>query len=225
MKSLWIVITMAVFISMSTASLAQIDYCEGNFDYDQDVDGTDAFQFKTDFGRQQYTNSCPPDGPSPVAKTGQITSYGTADDGDLEKGLPWPDQRFGDNGDGTVIDRLTGLIWLKNANCFGVATWNQALVDCTGLASGSCNLTDDSSPGDWRLPNSDELLSLIDRSQISPALPAGTPFTGVQSSEYWSSTTSAYSTDFAWYVFFEDGFSDFDPKTTESYVWPVRGGR
>ena len=57
--------------------------------------------------------------PAPVHKTGQTTSYATGDDGDLEKGVAWPNPRFTDNSDGTVTDNLTGLIWLKNANCFG----------------------------------------------------------------------------------------------------------
>lgn len=222
-KALVVVTYLVLFTS--TAALAQVDFCEGNFDYDDDQDGTDAVQFKEDFGRMSYGNPCPPDGPSPVAKTGQNTPYGVGSDGNLEAGMAWPDPRFIDNEDGTVTDKLTGLIWLKDANCFGEITWNQALSDCNGLASGSCNLLDGSSPGDWRLPNIDELLSLIDRSQASPALPSEIPFAGVQTSNYWSSTTSASNTDFAWYVFFEDGFSDFDPKTTASYVLPVRGGR
>ena len=160
-----------------------------------------------------------------MAKTGQNTLYEPGDDGDLEKGMAWPDPRFVDNGDGTITDRLTGLVWLQNANCFGVSSWDQALLDCSGLASGACGLTDGSGPGDWRLSNVDELLSLVDRSQTTPALPLGNPFTGVETSTYWSSTTSAADTDSAWYVFLEDGFSDFDTKATASYVWPVRGGR
>ncbi len=43
-----------------------------------------------------------------VVKTGQTTSYRTGDDGDLEKGVAWPDTRFTDNGNGTVTDNLTG---------------------------------------------------------------------------------------------------------------------
>ena len=62
--------------------------------------------------------------PAPVPKTGQTVSYATGDDGDLQKGVAWPDPRFTDNSDGTVTDNLTGLIWLKNANCFGpVGPW------------------------------------------------------------------------------------------------------
>ena len=68
------------------------------------------------------TNGCPLY-PAPVPKTGQTTSYTTGDDGDLEMGVPWPSPRFTDKGDGTVTDNLTGLIWLKDANCFGGRTW------------------------------------------------------------------------------------------------------
>ena len=220
----WAVVACLVFFT-STAALAQTDYCEGNFDYDSDQDGGDAFTFQEDFGRSTFGNPCPLDGPSPVAKTGQNTLYATGDDGDLEKGMVWPDPRFVDNGDGTVTDRLTGLVWLQNANCFVMSSWDQALLDCSGLASGACGLTDGSVPGDWRLSNVDELLSLIDRSQTTPALPSGNPFTDVQTSTYWSSTTSAGDTDFAWFVFFDDGFSDYNAKAAEHHLWPVRGGR
>ena len=84
-----------------------------------------------------------------VPKTGQTASYATGDDGDFEKGVAWPNPRFTDNGNGTVTDSLTNLIWLKNANCFETRMWAQALTDCNGLASGSCGLTDGSSAGDF----------------------------------------------------------------------------
>ena len=97
--------------------------------------------------------------------------------------------RFTDNGDGTVTDNLTALIWLKNANCFGAKNWATALSDANALASGSCGLSDGSIAGGWRLPNGNELHSLIDLAQSNPALPAGHPFTGVQVNLYWTSTT------------------------------------
>jgi len=69
-----------------------------------------------------------------VPKTGQTTSYATGDDGDLEKGVAWPSPRFTDNSDGTVTDNLTGLIWLKNANCPNATRdWTTALSDVTQL--------------------------------------------------------------------------------------------
>src|SRR5210317_2432615 len=74
----------------------------------------------------------------PVEKTGQTTSFRTHDDGDLKKGVAWPDPRFTDNDNGTVTDNLTGLIWLKKANCFGQLDWQGALSSSNNLADGDC---------------------------------------------------------------------------------------
>ena len=63
-----------------------------------------------------------------VEKTGQTTSPGTRDDGALQRGVTWPSPRFTDNGDGTVTDNLTGLIWLKDANYDGEKRWTNALT-------------------------------------------------------------------------------------------------
>lgn len=179
-----------------------------------------------------------------VPKTGQTTCYdesgdppipcsGTGQDGEYQKGVEWPSPRFTDNGDGTVTDNLTGLIWLKDANCFELRTWTQALSDCNELASGSCELTDGSSAGDWRLPNRFELESLLHLEYYNPAVPntAGTgkwsegdPFTNVQNYYYWSSTTRAISPNMAWNVNVSQGLLIYDTlKSTSYYVWPVRG--
>ncbi len=160
-----------------------------------------------------------------VEKTGQKTSDATGDDGYFKKGVAWPVPRFTDNGDGTVTDNLTGLIWLKNANCFKKRTWDNALIDCNGFSSGSCGLTDGSRAGDWRLPNVKELQSLMDYGEYNPALPSVHPFTGVQSSYYWSSTAYVGSTDLDWGVSLYNGFvSGLDNTYYYFYVWPVRGG-
>lgn len=209
-------------------------FCLDSFDYDKDVDGTDASAFKKDFGRSALKNPCPSDGPAPVEKTGQKTSYATGDDGDLEKGVAWPNPRFTDNSNGTVTDNLTGLIWLKNANCYGTRTWAQALTDCNGLNSGECGLTDGSVQGDWRLPNSNELASLVHKGYYNPAVPntAGTgkwaegdPFNSVVSSLYWSSTADASSPAYAWYVRMYNGHVYVNYDSLDLYVWPVRGGQ
>jgi hypothetical protein len=107
--------------------------------------------------------------PAPVPQTGQTTSYAARDDGAIRAGVVLPSPRFTDNGDGTVRDNATGLIWLKNANCFGLRTWAQASMLANNLANGQCGLTDGSSAGDWRLPNIRELLSLVDFSRFTPA--------------------------------------------------------
>jgi len=162
---------------------------------------------------------------APPQKSGQTTSYAAGDNGDLEKGVAWPDPRFTDNGDGTVTDNLTGLIWLKNANCFGSPQWATALTNCNNLADGSCGLTDGSSAGDWRLPSVNELHSLVDRSQSSPCLPSGHPFTGVQNAYYWSSTTWVGNTSVGWCVLFNSGSVNGETKTLSHVVWPVKGGQ
>jgi len=162
-------------------------------------------------------------GPVHLLQTGQTTSYATGDDGDLQKGVPWPSPRFTDNGDGTVTDNLTGLIWLKDANCFGLKSWQDALDAANNLADGQCGLSDGSQTGDWRLPNSKELRSLIDYSQYFFALPLGNPFNRVQLDYYWSSSTYAYITDRALIVYMGNAFVFATDKTDIKYVWPVRG--
>ena len=81
----------------------------------------------------------------------------------------WTGVRFTDNGDGTVTDNLTTLIWLKDASCSdlpgtdadGKGTWSEALSAARNLENGTCGLSDGSSERDWRLPNVNELHSLI----------------------------------------------------------------
>jgi len=48
-------------------------------------------------------------------------------------GVSWPSPRFTDNGNGTVTDNLTGLIWLKHASCYGKRTWADASSDANAL--------------------------------------------------------------------------------------------
>ena len=162
-----------------------------------------------------------------VPKTGQTTSYSATggEDGDLQKGVAWPSPRFTDNANGTVTDNLTALIWLKNANCFGARTWEQALANANALANGQCTLTDGSTAGQWRLPNVREQQSLIDYGRVNPALPTGHPFSGVQTNNYWSATTYAYNTSNAWIVLLNYGNVLAGGKTSSYYVWPVRGGQ
>jgi hypothetical protein len=181
---------------------------------------------------------------APVPKTGQTTSYATCDDGILQKGVVWPSPRFTNNGNGTVTDHLTGLIWLTNANCANATRdWPTALSDVVMLNTAGTmngiNCGDISNGGshqiDWRLPNVKELQSLIDFAFDNPALSnavgtakwttAGDAFTGVQSDRYWSSTTYAFNTDFAWGVYLSLGGVGGVTKSYPNFVWPVRGGQ
>ena len=161
-----------------------------------------------------------------VPKTGQTTSYATGDDGNLQKGVAWPNPRFTDNSNGTVTDNLSGLIWLKNTDCFiNSRTWTTALNDAKRLNSGECGLTDGSAEGAWRLPNIKELQSLVDFGQFWPALPSGHPFSSALPGYYWSSTTRVYDTTYAWSMGLIEGNISSDNKASGLFVWPVRGGQ
>ena len=133
------------------------------------------------------------------------------------------DPRFTENGDGTVSDNLTGLIWLQDANCFGTRRWMDALSDANTLADGECGLADNSVASDWRLPTLNELLSLVDYSQASPSLPSGHPFSGVQSDRYWSSTSFVPTPSTAWCMKYHYPELYADNWADSRRVWPVRG--
>ena len=118
----------SLFVMSVSMVLAQ-DACEGNFDYDKDVDGGDAALFKSDFGRVESKSLVPQKVQHQYQKQDKQLCMGHAmmAIGEQAVGVEWPNPRFTDNGDGTVTDNLTALIWLKNANCFGVEKWNDAL--------------------------------------------------------------------------------------------------
>lgn len=176
--------------------------------------------------------------PSPVPKTGSIECWeyppgvapfiiscaGTGTDGEYQVGVSaYP--RFTDNSDGTVTDNLTGLNWLKDAECFEAMNWMDALSQASTLADGACGLTDASVAGDWRLPNVRELLSLIDYGQLDPALPLGHPFLGVQEQTFWTSTSTAGGPPaYAWTVRMTIGVAYDYQQQQLLLVWPVRGG-
>jgi hypothetical protein len=186
-------------------------------------------------------------GTAQVPRTGQTTTFTGGDDGDRQLGVTWPNPRFTKNGDGTVTDNLTGLVWLEDASCAqlsqtdaeGLADWFQALSSASDLADGVCGLTDGSVPGQWRLPNLRELHSLATYDYSVPAIPdtvgtgqwvEGDPFSDVKSTNfYWSSTTAQASSSFAWTLDTSNGDLDFRQKSSGppiegSYVWPVRDG-
>ena len=173
--------------------------------------------------------------PSPVAKTGQtecwgssgtpISCAGTGQDGEYQSGAS-VDPRFTDNGDGTVTDNLTGLIWLQYAGCGPKGQWGAALNFANQLSDGSCGLSDGSVAGDWRLPNIREIQSLINFGANGPALPSGHPFQVVQLTDfYWSSTTHQGNPMAAWVLIFTDGTSAPLHKTQGvGFSWAVRSG-
>jgi hypothetical protein len=164
--------------------------------------------------------------------TGQATSYVSGDDGSLKEGVAWPSTRYVNNHDGTITDSLTGLVWLQNAGCFSSTVFATALADVNQLASGACGLTDGSKAGDWRMPNLNELESVVDVSASNPALTAGNPFINVSNAIYWSSTSyygGETGSPNAWAIRMSDGRyindSVSNAKTTASNgVWAVKSG-
>jgi hypothetical protein len=129
---------------------------------------------------------------------------------------------FVNNGNGTVTDTRTGLIWLQNANCNGAQDWTTQMAWAAGLASPACGLSDGSTAGQWRLPTVKELQNLLDYTQWNPALPAGHPFTNVQNNWYWTSTDYAPGSTLAWGVYVGDGEVNAVGKTATYRVWAVR---
>ncbi len=163
-----------------------------------------------------------------LPETGQTTCYdaagnviacaNTGQDGELQRGVAWPSQRFTVDSTGFCItDNLTGLMWVRNANS-GIATWQNALAYANGLSI--CGYAD------WRLPNKKELRSLIHYEQANSATWLnGQGFSNVQANSYWSSTTHSFATTSAWFVTMSGGdVSSFSKSGTLS-VWPVRAGQ
>lgn len=193
-------------------------------------------------------------GPAPVPQTGQtqcwdasgspINCPGTGQDGAFQAGVPFPSPRFTDNGNGTVTDNLTGLVWLKDAGCVGSWLWADALAAITAFNQGTDFACVEYRAGtftDWRLPNVREIHSLIDFAFLVPALSdaagtgqwtpgnafAGDVLLGLPGEVmlFWSSTTLARTPDNAWYISLATGVTNVIHKGSTYHVWPVRAGK
>ncbi len=153
--------------------------------------------------------------------TGQATSYAPGDDGDLEMGIAWPGPRFTDPaggaidpGDTVIKDNLTGLEWLRDANCIntrypgddvdeaqdGAVNWATGGIFINNINSGSkpnCS----GGNNDWRMPNLNEFNSLLNfgDSDMAQWL-RDQGFQNVQSANYWVSTIYAVAQGRSWAV-------------------------
>lgn len=132
---------------------------------------------------------------------------------------------YTDNGDGTITDNRTGLMWVKDGNSAGcnnggILSWYEAASFCENL--------DYAGYTDWRLPSIDELKSIVDKTTSSPTINT-TCFPNTKSGGYywyyWSSTTGLSDGAFACYVDFYDGNVDDSYTANSLYVRPVRGGQ
>ena len=176
-------------------------------------------------------------------KTGQTVCYtdlgvvipcaGTGQDGELQRGLA---RAFVDNGDGTITDTRTGLMWEKISDDGSIHdkdtsyTWAGAVSGKIASLNGGAGFAGWT---DWRVPNRAELLTLVDLGAVNPAVPP--PFnTGcvpgctvascscTLSNYYWSSSTYDDGPSQAWFVAFFDGFSSAANKLTAYWVRAVR---
>lgn len=148
----------------------------------------------------------------------EITCRGSGQDGEFHIGSPWPEPRFETRGD-TVLDRLTGLCWSRDANLAEFPlTWAEAFACVDAL-----NQAGALGHRDWRLPNRRELRSLLCHQASRPALPAGHPFLHVFPGWYWTSTSAAISPAHAWYVHMDGGRMFYGGKDQSYLLWPVRG--
>ena len=128
--------------------------------------------------------------------------------------LPTPNH-FHDNSDGTVTDTFTGLMW-QRASSLDFYNWQDALAYSENLNSAGHS--------DWRLPNCNELITLVDFTEYNPAIDTDS-FPDTLSSPYWSSTTFASGIDQAWRVSFLNGKGSGYEKTNTYYARAVRGGQ
>ena len=154
-----------------------------------------------------------------LPKTGQTTSYATGDDGELQKGVAVAGSRFTVDGTGfCVTDNLTGLMWIRTPDST-LRIWQDAMTYANGFTN-FCGYSD------WRLPNKKELISLINYGQANTTTWLNTQgFSNVQAGKYWSSSTYAYFTGYAWVVNMNYGSVDAGDRTGTYYVWPVRAGQ
>ena len=120
---------------------------------------------------------------------------------------------------GVVSDSKTTLEWQDNysdnADSVKSAKWTDAIDYCEGL---SLNSQDD-----WRLPNKKELLSIVDYGTYNPVI--SSVFEKTTSNYYWSSTTAASNTYYAWRVNFSYGYAGYYYKSDSTYVRCVRAGQ
>ncbi len=120
------------------------------------------------------------------------------------------------NSNKTVTCSESKLIWQDNGEARTTEkSWSDAIKHCEDLIFAGYS--------DWRLPNKNELLSIVDRSKYNPAI--NSAFKNTVSDLYWSSTSRANDTNYAWVVPFGDGLTGYYTKYYSGYVRCVRAGQ
>lgn len=138
------------------------------------------------------------------------------------RNLSTPSADFTDNGDGTVYHKLTGLTWKR---CTEGQNWTGSA--CRGL--GSFNTYDQASAltsnfagkNDWRLPNIQELLSIVETGATKPTINTAI-FPNTSNSLHWSASPHWYP-NYVYFVEFYDGHSTGADRLGPYLVRLVRG--
>ena len=147
----------------------------------------------------------------------EVPCLGTGHDGEYKTGIPWPENRFLLQED-VILDQLTGLTWLRNANInIFPCTWEESFLQIAAL-----NEQKYAGYSDWRLPNRNELRSLMDYQNKKPALPGELPASNVFLGWYWTSTTAAIQPAYAWSIHMEGARMFYGRKDQYQLFWPVR---
>jgi hypothetical protein len=112
-----------------------------------------------------------------------------------------------------VFDTASKLMWQDNNDAiYYIYTWENAISYCENLNFSGAT--------DWRVPNINELYTLVDFTKSNPAI--NTKFINTISNKYWTSTSSKYATNNAWYINFTNGLSAYQIKSTSTLVRCVR---
>ncbi len=158
--------------------------------------------------------------------TGQTGNYTTTFGEDSDYTINPPS--YTDNGNGTVTDNVTGLMWQQqdDGNTYN---WYEATgaADATSNPGGATDVCGNASTGgynDWRLPTKKELLYIVDYGIYIPASDRNA-FPNAHADKYWSATTVAGygGSSYAWNVDFYYGYAGEKVKTDSVYVRCVRG--
>ena len=120
---------------------------------------------------------------------------------------------FTDNGNGTITDNVTNLLWQKIHSTDSLS-WEQSLTYADTATIGGYT--------DWRLPNIKELQSINDENLINPSV-NNAFFSNVGVNKFWSSTSLPNQTTKAWYLSTQFGITTYDAKTIKHYIYCVRG--
>ncbi|MEI8174096.1 MAG: DUF1566 domain-containing protein [Deltaproteobacteria bacterium] len=134
----------------------------------------------------------------------------------LHKKMQSTKDRFKDNGDGTVTDTQTGMMWVRNANrAYRSMNWEDAMKYTEEM-----NLQGNQ---DWRLPSKAEFQDLIDKEGVEVALPSGHPFKDVvKFGDYWTSSINPLGPMYSYVVNVGNGSTRFSSKNKMGFVWAVR---